>query len=239
MSKGKPKDEKPKVPGYIVTFSDMVTLLLTFFVLLLSLATEQDPALFDIGRDSFREAINGCGLGMLMGRSQSTEFGNIQIKYRVENAEQQSTRTIDEEEEKLKRQFQELNKSVSTMPSQIVAQQVNFSISDIQFPPASSTLNQSAEKFLTDFARNMRQQSGKSRKMIYVLGLANDQRSNKANLVLSAKRARSVANFLKNNLSSADQWDIYSWGGGSGGDWVNSDSPVSAGSDICIAVLTE
>ena len=27
----------PKVPGYIVTFSDMVTLLLTFFVMLLTL----------------------------------------------------------------------------------------------------------------------------------------------------------------------------------------------------------
>jgi chemotaxis protein MotB len=36
-----PKEDKIKVPSYIVTFSDMITLLLTFFVLLLSMASEQ------------------------------------------------------------------------------------------------------------------------------------------------------------------------------------------------------
>jgi len=42
------EDDKPKVPSYIVTFSDMVTLLLTFFVMLLSLAEVQDPELFNL-----------------------------------------------------------------------------------------------------------------------------------------------------------------------------------------------
>ena len=46
------EEEGTKVPGYIVTFSDMVTLLLTFFVMLLTLADVQDPELFDKGRDS-------------------------------------------------------------------------------------------------------------------------------------------------------------------------------------------
>ena len=42
MSRGKtpkPEEKKIKVPAYIVTFSDMVTLLLTFFVLLLSFSS--------------------------------------------------------------------------------------------------------------------------------------------------------------------------------------------------------
>ena len=62
-----PVEEKQKVPAYIVTFSDMVTLLLTFFVLLLTLAQVQDPELFNRGRDSFFESIRYCGLGNLLG----------------------------------------------------------------------------------------------------------------------------------------------------------------------------
>ena len=67
------------VPAYIVTFSDMVTLLLTFFVMLLSLAKEQDPELYNIGRDSFVKSISKCGLGMFYGRKTSTNFGEEKI----------------------------------------------------------------------------------------------------------------------------------------------------------------
>ena len=238
--KGPPPEEGPNVPAYIVTFSDMVTLLLTFFVLLLSLATEQDPALFDIGKDSFQKAISGCGLGMLMGREKSPEFGNIQLKYRVEHADDMADpRTIDEEEEKLKQLFDTVQNAVSTMPSQIVAQNVNFSLTDIKFDPTGSILNQSAQKYLLEYSRNMQKRSSSSQKMIYILGLSNNLPSEKANLVLSAKRARVVADFIRKNLSSPDQWDIYSWGAGEGGEWVDSESPISNGTHICIAVLTE
>ncbi|MDD5011702.1 MAG: flagellar motor protein MotB, partial [Phycisphaerae bacterium] len=48
--KSAPQDNPPSVPAYIVTFSDMVTLLLTFFVLLISLAKMQDPEKFNAGR---------------------------------------------------------------------------------------------------------------------------------------------------------------------------------------------
>jgi len=47
------EEGSPKVPAYIVTFSDMTTLLLTFFVMLLSLAKMQDPELFNKGLGYF------------------------------------------------------------------------------------------------------------------------------------------------------------------------------------------
>ncbi len=65
----------PKVPAYIVTFSDMVTLLLTFFVMLLSLSTVQDPEMFNRTRDAFVEHINCFGLGMLIGKKMGPDFG--------------------------------------------------------------------------------------------------------------------------------------------------------------------
>ncbi len=65
------KEGSPKVPAYIVTFSDMVTLLLTFFVMLLSLASVQDPELFNRGRGAFAQTIKDLGLGILYGKKQN------------------------------------------------------------------------------------------------------------------------------------------------------------------------
>ena len=91
-----------KVPGYIVTFSDMVTLLLTFFVLLLSLADVQDPELFNRGRDSFWQSLRYCGLGPLLGKEVGSDLGNMKIKNPTSEPEDTSNdRTIDEKRERL------------------------------------------------------------------------------------------------------------------------------------------
>ncbi|MHC4344865.1 MAG: flagellar motor protein MotB, partial [Planctomycetota bacterium] len=65
------------VPAYIVTYSDMVTLLLTFFVMLLTLASMQDPELYNIGRDSFLQSMNQFGIGSLFGGFQNPFFGHV------------------------------------------------------------------------------------------------------------------------------------------------------------------
>jgi len=51
------EESKPIVPAYIITFSDMVTLLLTFFVLLITLASKQDHALRRNAESSIRRAL--------------------------------------------------------------------------------------------------------------------------------------------------------------------------------------
>ncbi len=73
------EESSAKVPAYIVTFSDMVTLLLTFFVMLLSLSQIQDPELFDKGRDSFVESMENFGIGMLSGKKMGPDFGEVKI----------------------------------------------------------------------------------------------------------------------------------------------------------------
>ena len=95
----------PKVPGYIVTFSDMVTLLLTFFVMLLTLANDQDPELFNKGRDSFIKSIKYVGLGMFFGRQDMPEFDSVKTRHSIEDGDEQAAtrRTIDAEREKIRR----------------------------------------------------------------------------------------------------------------------------------------
>jgi len=244
-------EEGPKVPGYIVTFSDMVTLLLTFFVMLLSLASVQDPELFGRGRDSFSWSIKNFGLGMLWGRKLRPDFGSVKIKYFISKPDKFfKGRSIHIKEEKIRQVFNELRQSMKTMPSEVAATKTDFSVTNIHFPRGVSSLDVSAKRFLGGFCSNLQQDSGSRPIKLYVLGLAGDQAAEKDQWILSAKRAKVVADYLRGILSSGSglqtqrsafggwsKWSVYWWGAGPGGDWVRQDSPISKQSQILIAVL--
>lgn len=50
---GMPEEPKREIPGWIVTMSDMMTLLLTFFVLLVAMADTRSGALAGVGQGAF------------------------------------------------------------------------------------------------------------------------------------------------------------------------------------------
>ena len=245
------EESSTKVPAYIVTFSDMTTLLLTFFVMLISLATVQEEELFHRGRESFLKSMEQLGLGVLYGGKAKPDFGNIKIKYFISRPDELSGgRTIDEKKERARRIFKRLSQSMTTMSSQIVAKETNFSITDIRFPRGNSILNESAKRFLKEFCVDLQQDPDAKAVGLYVLGLAGDEASEKEQWVLSAKRAQVVADFLRDILSSGlspqakysargnpSRWPVYSWGAGPGGDWVDRDGSISGKSQILIAVL--
>jgi chemotaxis protein MotB len=226
-----------KVPAYIVTFSDMVTLLLTFFVMLLSLAEVQDPELFDRGRESFWRSIRQQGLGVLYGGVENPDFGNVKVKYFISNPDKLfEGRTIDAKQEEIRRIFQQVSRSMKTMPSGIVAQKTKFSATDVRFLPGDTTLNESTKKFLTQFILDLQRTADAKALKLYVLGLATDEATEQRQWILSAERAQAVAQFLQNALPLGSNWSIYSWGAGPGGGWVGKDSPISEQSQILIAV---
>ena len=246
-----PEDKGSKVPGYIVTFSDMITLLLTFFVLLLSLADVQDPELFNIGRDSFIKSFKHFGLGMLLGKRVVLGFGETKIKHLTNDPDDPSeVRTIDEERERIRQIFKKISRSMITLPSCIVAERTDFSVANVRFSPGNATLDEPAKKSLTQFCLDLQQKPDSKAGTLYVLGLASDKTTEKKQWILSARRAQVVADFLRNILSSRSgsqtaygafslplKWNIYWWGAGPGGDWVSQDSPISRRSHVLIAVL--
>lgn len=240
-----------KVPGYLVTFSDMVTLLLTFFVMLLSMASVKDPEFIDIGRDSFFQSIRDLGLGVLFGKRPRPNFGNVKTRYFISEPDKLfEGRTINAKEEETRRIFNKLSQFMKTLPSQVVAKKANFSVTNIRFPQGRFDLNEPARKFLREFCLDLQQNIGRKPVELYVLGLASDGKSEEEQWLLSARRAQTVADFLRGTLFSAPgfqrqpslfmgqpKWSVYSWGAGSGGDWVEQDSPISNRSHILIAVL--
>ena len=245
------EDGGPKVPAYIVTFSDMVTLLLTFFVMLLSLANVQDPELFDSGRDAFLESIRYIGLGMLFGKENTPRFGDLKTKHFISNPDESpDRRTLDARAEELRRILEKLKQMTTIVPSKIVAERTNLSVANVHFSPGNDNLNEPARKFLRKYCLDLQQNDGRKPTELYVLGLASEGKSDKEQWLLSARRARIVADFLRRTLSAAvggqsrrslaggqSKWSVYSWGAGPGGDWVGPDSPISKHSQILIAVL--
>jgi chemotaxis protein MotB len=245
------KEEKPKVPAYIVTFSDMTTLLLTFFVMLLSLSSEQDDEMFHKGRESFSYAIKTLGLGMLVGRKPKPDLGYHKVKYYMDEPNEIFVgRSINTKEEKIRKLFKELNQSMKSRPSVISAKKTDFTVTNIRFAQGDAQLDESAKQFLGGFSSQLQQNYGSRPVKLYVLGLANDQRSEKEQWILSAKRAKAAADYLRGILPSGSEsqiqrstiggwsnWSINWWGAGPGGDWVQRDSPISKQSQILIAVL--
>ena len=232
------EESSPKVPGYIVTFSDMVTLLLTFFVMLLTLAEVQDPDLFNKGRDSFIESIRYIGLGVLFGRKDAPDLEMVKIKYFTpEPDESFDLRSIDTNQEKIRRLFKKLTQSMTATPSQLIAENTNFALTNMRFPPGQASLDKSAKQFLTEFCLDLQQEADHGAIKLYVLGLAADETNQKQQWILSAKRAKATAEFMQNTLASATNWPVYSWGAGPGGEWIGPDSPISEKSHILIAVL--
>jgi len=245
------EDGPPKVPSYIVTFADMITLLLTFFVMLLSLAEVQDPELFNIGRDAFLESIKYVGLGALFGREEVPHFGYRKERHFIANPDESTAhRTIDAEAEEIRRILEQVKQHATIMPLQIGAKRTDFSVVNVQFSPGRAALNELAKEFLTGFCRDLQQDLSYEPVDLYVLGLANDEKSEKEQWLLSARRAQTVADFLRDTLLAASgsskgpdvpwdrsKWHIRSWGAGPGGDWVGRNGPISRQSHVLIGVL--
>lgn len=240
------QEGKQKVPAYIVTFSDMVTLLLTFFVLLLTLAQVQDPELFNRGRDSFWESIRLCGLGALLGTDISVEFDSPTVKHLTTEPETSPERTIDAYREQLRRIFERITASMTTMPSQIVGQSLDFSITDVRFKPGRADLNEEAQQFLSRYCMDLQQNLDAETSTLYVLGLAGDEATEAQQWMLSAERAEAVAKLMREKLAEGtpgqradnpSSWRVFWWGAGPGGKWAGQDRPDPRKSQILIAIL--
>jgi len=190
----------------------MVTLLLTFFVMLLSLADMQDPELFNIGRDSFIEAIQTMGLGALYGSRLKVKFEYEQKRYGIENPEQTNDRTIDAEQEKIRRAIKKLNDYIKNSPPE--AESVcKFVQTNIIFTGSTKKLNRANRQYIDSFADDIN--SSRNTYQILVLGTA-DLNSASQSLHLASIRASITADYLAAKLKNPHTKVIplaadYSW----------------------------
>jgi len=241
-SKQTPSEEhKQSAPTYIVTFSDMVTLLLTFFVLLISLAETQNEENLKRGQSSFKQAIADFGIsGFFFSKHSEPQFDHPKIKYHINQGQDKpEDRSIDAETEMVRRMIMKLEDMMKITPSQITASLSSFIITDIHFETGGYLLNDASKQSLYNHCRQIQESFNIEKAALYVVGLAGDEPTEMQQWVLSARRAQAVADFLEGNLARGKNWPIYSWGAGPGGDWTGTTGLITKQTEIMIAVLTE
>ena len=76
--------QKASPPAYMVSFCDMMTLILTFFILLVSMSQKQQVGLMAAGLGSFIVAVKSHGLnGVLTGQEKADVFQYVRRKFNV------------------------------------------------------------------------------------------------------------------------------------------------------------
>lgn len=244
------EEKGEQAPLWIISFADMISLLMAFFVMLLTMGHTKSGKLTDEGEGIFEATISGfkrsteeLGLPEVFGGKQEQHgtpeealyFDSRKTYYAVEGKET-ADRTIDAAEERLRRVFNQLGKHAKTCKSQFQWGQPDFVVTPITFKRGQLVLDASAKDFLTKFTTDLQESSAEQLKL-YIVGLASQETSETQQWTVSAKRAEIVANFIRGNLPPGNQWAIYSWGTGAGGNWAVQDSVIAGQSPIFIGVV--
>ena len=217
----KKPDDGPKTPAWIVSFTDMITLLLAFFVLLQSFAKDQDPELFAKGRGSFQRAIAGLGVpDWLFGKPKSIGAEAPKMKNPTEEGNKKARqRIIDPEDERIRKVFRDLKKLLETQTSDTAMKPINIILTPIRFERSGSTLDAPAKEYLKGLALSLRQNVNPGNVTICVIGSAADGSTGRSQWLVSARRAKVTEDFLRQGLSNAGtdrRWRMHSWGEGKG-----------------------
>ncbi len=241
------EETAPAVPLWIITFSDMTTNLLTFFVLLLSMGHMRDDTLLDEGQRISMMFLDSVKTGF--GFQMATDFDYSKVKYTIDQPDQVQGITKDAREEQRRRLFQTLRRSMQTHPSQLKGDRVEFSVASVQFLQGQAVLDDGSRQWLSRFCLNVRQNLDPAKNMLYVVGLPDNGAAGPQAQILAARRSRVVADFLRQNLSTpaagrnagtgnnAAGWRVFWWGAGPGASWGGQDSPPAGKSQILIAAL--
>ena len=240
------EDPAPGAPLWVLSFGDMITNLMAFFVLLQSFASVQDAGLISVGRGSFKQAIAGFGLpGWLFGQSDRPSLGFVKPEHPTDEGEPElpPPRVIDADNEKIRRMFDDLRQELDSTASNASGELLRVEVTPISFAGADPALNEAAGSYLRQFVEDLRQAVRARSLRFYVIGLAAEQTDRRAQWRVSAARAAAVERRLGELFGQAGEgsglWSVYGWGAGAGDEWCRRHGSLPGRTSIIIAVMKD
>ena len=239
----KPAEEGNKgPPGWIVSFSDMVTLLLAFFVLLQTFAHTQDPELFYAGQGSFQRAVSGLGMSAWFGGQMPKPLRDYRkLKYPVssDTDEHSRRRLINAKDEEIRRLLRDIKESMDAKADDVAKDSLETFSLQIRFDSSPTELDEEGKERLMRLAHLLKETVRRQDAIVYVIGMAADERSERARAKVSALRAQAVTAYLTPLLADGgDAWNVYSWGAGDGGPRVRRLGLSGRRPHVAVAIMS-
>lgn len=237
-------DNSGGTPGWIVSWTDMVTLLLSFFVMLQSMAVEKSDMLFQIGRGSFMRAISGFGIPDWL-HGHEPPMPRRQYKKVMHSMEKREAsredRVIDAEAEQIRELFMKLRSQIETKTSDLSEQHLRSDAVEVRFGQGKADFDEAQRELLVDYADNLRRNLTGRRIRIYAVGLAPDVSSPSERAKVAALRGRSAEEVLHRVLAAeidSGRWELGSWGAAEGAS-VSRQAGVAPGEAQLVLVIME
>lgn len=207
-----PQSSGEKVPIWIISFADMITLLLSFFVMLQTMAKTRDSTLFGVSQDSFRRAIAGYGVpDILFGKQTGPQFDYKKLKYPTEQTDDPGMphRVIDADDDQIRHLFDQITRQIETQTSEQGQTVVNMVSAPLKLSGGPSSLDPSDREFLISFASNLKQTLSGQDNSVEIIALAGGAGSGKDQYRQALQKAQAVGEFLGKQLGSqADNWPV-------------------------------
>lgn len=238
-------DDARKTPAWIVSFSDMVTLLLAFFIMLQAFASKRDRELLGLGREGFRRAISGLGIpDLLFGQRDAPRLGYFTRRYPTDEDPEniENLRVIDDQDDRIRQVFEDLRRLRDVKTSDHEGSPARLLNTPIVFAASEAALTPPARTFLREFAVQLRERPGGKPPHVVVLGLAPDAEAPEAQWALSVRRAAAVEAFLREHLPRELRDSgarIEAWGTGPGEESLRRSAAAGPGATFIVLALMD
>jgi len=236
-------DDAQEVPAWVVSFSDMITLLLAFFVLLQAFAKVRDPELFFQGQGSFRKALKNFGLpAWMLGRENRPARDYAAVRYATEEAEEPTPKNdlADGEMERIANLFGRLKQAMDVQATDPTERLLGVMTPALRFGSGRAELGEAERNVLRRYALDLQASGGAGPRRLVVIGLAGESPPPAEQWRLAALRAQVVAAFLAKELAATPprrRWRIESWGTRAGRRWCRDNALTPALTHVVLVLM--